>query len=201
MEKGIHDLLKCFTLSRRAKGPVECWRQARIMIDKESTLKVNKGPFIIGYKENLKSKEETRLMLRGNAKLSVDGRWNVGAGSDIRVFENGELIVGSGYLNAEDEIICTNKITIGNEVAIARGVIIRDTDSHEILDGKHIKSQPIEIGDHVWIGARAMIMKGVKIGEGAIIAAGAIVTKDVPAKCLVAGVPAIVIRENVEWKK
>ena len=93
MEKGIHDLLKCFTLSRRAKGPVECWRQARIMIDKESTLKVNKGPFIIAYKENLKSKEETRLMLRGNAKLSVDGRWNVGAGSDIRVFENGELIV------------------------------------------------------------------------------------------------------------
>ena len=106
-----------------------------------------------------------------------------------------------GNLNAEDEIICTNKITIGNEVAIARGVIIRDTDSHEILDGKHIKSQPIEIGDHVWIGARAMIMKGVKIGEGAIIAAGAIVTKDVPAKCLVAGVPAKVIRENVEWKK
>ena len=58
----------------------------------------------------------------------------------------------------------------------------------------------MNIGNHVWIGAKAMIMKGVNIGDGAIIAAGAVVTKDVPARCLVAGVPAKVIKTDIEWK-
>ena len=59
---------------------------------------------------------------------------------------------------------------------------------------------PIVIGNHVWIGARAIILKGVIIGDGAIIAAGAVVTHDVPAYTLAGGVPAKVIREGVEWK-
>lgn len=62
------------------------------------------------------------------------------------------------------------------------------------------KTKPVCIGNHVWIGQRAMILKGVSIGDGAIIAAGAVVTRDVPAGCLAAGVPAKVIRKNVEWK-
>jgi acetyltransferase-like isoleucine patch superfamily enzyme len=61
-------------------------------------------------------------------------------------------------------------------------------------------TQEVFIGNNVWIGNRAIIMKGVTIDDGAIIAAGSIVTKDVPARCLVAGVPAKVVRENVQWK-
>ena len=55
-------------------------------------------------------------------------------------------------------------------------------------------------GDKVWIATNAMILPGVTIGDGAIVAAGAVVTKDVPPRCMVAGVPAKVIKENVEWK-
>lgn len=98
------------------------------------------------------------------------------------------------------KLVVQRKLKFGKNVAIARDVIIRDTDGHEILDEKHRMVQEIKIGNNVWIGARAMIMKGVTIGDGAIIAAGAIVTKDVPPKTIVAGVPAKVIKENIEWK-
>ena len=58
----------------------------------------------------------------------------------------------------------------------------------------------MKIGNKVWIATNALILPGVSIGDGAIVAAGAVVTKDVPAKCMVAGVPARVIKSNVEWK-
>ena len=63
-----------------------------------------------------------------------------------------------------------------------------------------VRTSPIVIGNHVWIGRRAMIMKGVTIGDGAVVAAGAIVTKDVPPNCVVAGVPARVVKENIFWE-
>lgn len=56
------------------------------------------------------------------------------------------------------------------------------------------------IGDHVWIGARAVVLKGVTIGDGAVIAAGAVVTHDVPAHTLVGGVPAKIIKQNIVWE-
>ena len=70
-----------------------------------------------------------------------------------------------------------------------------------ILDGKHKKNKPVKIGNHVWIGTRAIIMKGVTIGDGAIIAAGAVVTKDIPDGSVVGGVPAKVIGSYYEVKK
>ena len=76
-------------------------------------------------------------------------------------------------------------------------MIIRDNDAHQINDS--CQKQHIIIGNHVWIGMRAIILKGVTVGDGAVIAAGAVVTHDVPANTLVGGVPARVIRENIEW--
>ena len=61
-------------------------------------------------------------------------------------------------------------------------------------------SAPIHIGNHVWVGVRAIILKGVTIGDGAIIAAGSVVTRDVPANTLVGGVPAKIIKDNISWE-
>ena len=81
----------------------------------------------------------------------------------------------------------------------APSVVIRDYDGHTIdLPGYEI-AKPIHIGEHVWIGNRAIILKGVTIGDGAIVAAGALVTGDVPAHTIVAGVPARIIKENINW--
>lgn len=61
-------------------------------------------------------------------------------------------------------------------------------------------TRPIVIGNKVWIGTNVTVLKGVKIGDGCVIAAGSLVTKDIPANCLAGGVPAKVIKENVKWK-
>lgn len=193
------DYLKTKYYSRKVKGKFECHKYSKIMISKYANINI-KEKLIFGMRENKKSKQETKLLIHKNAKCEIKGKFDIFAGTDIRVYENAELTIGSGYLNSNVQIVCTDKITIGEDVAIARDVIIRDTDSHDILDGKHQKTKPVFIGNHVWIGTRAMIMKGVTIGDGAIIAAGAIVTKDVPANCIVAGIPAKVIKTDIEWK-
>ena len=84
---------------------------------------------------------------------------------------------------------------------ISDDVRIQDSDNHNIvINGIEKEStKPIIIGDRVWVGKNVLILKGVTIGDGAIIAAGSVVVKDVPSKTLVAGNPAKVIKENVEW--
>jgi acetyltransferase-like isoleucine patch superfamily enzyme len=100
------------------------------------------------------------------------------------------------YINRRSEIMCRTRVTIGADCAIAWDVSISDTDYHRL--DHDLCDAPVTIGDHVWIGARAAILKGVAIGPGAVVAAGAIVTRDVPAGKLVAGAPARVIRD-VAW--
>lgn len=178
---------------------INCHKYNRIIIDKTAHIECN-GRLDLGNKENYKSKEETRFSMGKTSNLKINGNFSIGAGSDIRIFDNAKLELGSGYFNGFVQIVCADNIKIGNNVAIARDVIIRDTDAHDILDDKHQKNKSVKIGDHVWIGTRAIIMKGVTIGDGAIIGAGAVVTKDVPAKSIVVGVPAKVIKENITWK-
>ncbi len=82
------------------------------------------------------------------------------------------------------------KLTIGNHVAIASQVLIYNSE-HDIHSANFDPTkEPVEIGDYVFIGARAIILPGVKIGRGAVVAAGAVVTKNVPEKQIVGGVPA-----------
>ncbi len=119
-------------------------------------------------------------------------------GSTIVANNNAKLQFGSGYINSNCEIRCFDSITIGENVAIAKEVIIRDSDLHKISNS--VMTAPITIGNHVWIGTRAMILKGVTIGDGAVVAAGAVVTKDVPPNSVVAGIPAKVVKENITWE-
>jgi len=81
-------------------------------------------------------------------------------------------------------------LKIGSHTAIASQVLIYNSE-HNVRD-PHFAAieEPVEIGDYVFIGARAIILPGVKIGNGAVVAAGAVVTKDVPEKTIVGGVPA-----------
>jgi acetyltransferase-like isoleucine patch superfamily enzyme/coenzyme F420-reducing hydrogenase beta subunit len=172
------------------------------------TVEIKKGAeiilnnrFILGCKKMFKkSRRETRLFVNSHATLVVNGNFKAYCGSDIRVFHNGVLTLNQGFCNDGVQISCAKSISIGKGCAIARDVLIRDFDAHQMLNAGYEMAKDVCIGQHVWIGTRAMVLKGVTIGDGAVVAAGAVVTKDVPAKCLVAGVPAKVIRKNIEWK-
>jgi acetyltransferase-like isoleucine patch superfamily enzyme len=103
-------------------------------------------------------------------------------------------------------VICAKEsVTLGNNVQLGSGVVICDTDFHSMdyqLRGKQgdfegANSAPVRIGDDCFIGARAIILKGVSIGARSIVGAGAVVVKDVPADVVVAGNPARVIRTLV----
>ena len=137
------------------------------------------------------------MSLANNSKLIVDD-FRIYAGGKVCVSEGAELKLGTGYINHNISIECFKKIEIGNNVCISDNVQIRDSDNHLIKGKESEGTKPIIIKDGVWIGMGAIILKGVTIGEGAIVAAGAVVNKDVPPHALVGGVPAKVIKENVE---
>ena len=85
-------------------------------------------------------------------------------------------------------------VTVGRDCQIGWDAIITDSDQHARA-GLGEATRPVVLGDRVWVGARAVILKGVTVGDGAVIAAGSVVTRDVPANTLVAGQPARVVRE------
>jgi acetyltransferase-like isoleucine patch superfamily enzyme len=126
----------------------------------------------------------------------------------------GEIIIGDNvYVGLNSNIWSGEKVIIGNDILISHNVNIIDTNSHEIdhieraerfknlikyghpKDKASIITSSIKIEDYVWISFGATVLKGVTIGKGAIIAANAVVTKDVPPFTLVAGNPARIVKQ------
>ena len=90
-------------------------------------------------------------------------------------------------------------VTIGSHVNLAQGITITAlnhnfTDTSLRIDQQGVSTNPVVIGDDVWIGANAVVLPGVTIGRHVVVAAGAVVTKDVPDNCVVGGVPAKIIK-------
>jgi galactoside O-acetyltransferase len=138
------------------------------------------------------------------------------------IFEShtGDVIVGNKVYIGASNIICKSKIEFGDNVFVAWGCYFYDHDSHSIdfrerendinqqlLDyraGKNfienknwkvVSTKPIKIEANAWIGMNSIILKGVTIGEGAIIGAGSVVTRDIPAWTIAGGNPAKVLKE------
>lgn len=142
------------------------------------------------------------FIVESGSTVEVKGNFACYEGTYIYVGRNASLVLGANsYINRKSTINCFKEVVIGDNCAISDYVKIIDSDNHNLLvDGKvNIETKPIHIGKHVWIGKGVIILKGVNIGDDAVIAAGTIVTKDVPAKCLVGGNPAKIIRENISW--
>lgn len=184
------------------KNSIVNYKKTSIEIDSTSKVNLN-GSLYLNFDSQKRYRHISSLIMKKNSNLSVNGNFKCYYNTEICIYENGEVNLGYGYMNAGSQIRCKNQITIGNQCAIGRNVMIMDFDAHSIKyedNTTNMISAPIHIGNHVWIGANAMILKGVNISDNAIIAAGAVVTRDVPANSIVAGVPAKVIKENIMWE-
>lgn len=140
------------------------------------------------------------------------------------IFESklGKIIIGDNVHIGGAQMISRSSIIIGNNVTMAWGIVLYDHDSHSVFwnkrkkdnencyndfiifknsvlnkDWSNVVSKPIYIENNVWIGFDVTILKGVHIGEGAIIGAKSVVTKDVPAWSVVAGNPAKIIKQLI----
>lgn len=119
------------------------------------------------------------------------------------------IVIGDEvYLGFASTLSCADKITIGNRVLIAQFASIYDNNNHPIDPAARAKNMPINeediapvvIEDDVWIGAHSVILKGVTVGKGAVVAMGSIVSKDVPPMTVVAGNPARVVKTIIAGK-
>lgn len=126
---------------------------------------------------------------------TIGGRLSIGGatGAQRRVTVGVRCWINAGcYFDASDQI------TIGDNVAIAQHVVLL-TQTHEVGPAYRragaLRTAPIVIGDGCWLGARSVVLPGITIGAGSIVAAGAVVTRDVPPDTVVAGVPARPIKE------
>lgn len=130
-------------------------------------------------------------ILTFNANLRAGGRIAIGDGTTMV----------KGALQVHEKAA----IEIGRDCMISTLVYISVSDIHPIHDrttGERINdAASVSIGDHVWLGLRSMIMKGAQIQTGAVVAAGAVVSGRVPAHTIVAGAPARVLREDIEWHR
>lgn len=123
------------------------------------------------------------------------------------------MTIGNNSFVGNSVLICADSIQIGDDVLVSWGCTIIDNDLHSLtwaeraLDVREwrqgrkswddVTIAPIKIHDKAWIGFNAIILKGVSIGEGAVVGCGSVVTKDVPAYTVAAGNPARVLREIV----
>ena len=109
------------------------------------------------------------------------GRVILAAGTRLWAHKGGRLAVGDGtVLDEGAEIIAWERVCIGKGCYLGWDVLVMDTDLHTAR-GRPMNNRPVRIGDGVWIGCRAIVLKGVSVGDRAVIEPGAVVTRDVPA--------------------
>lgn len=151
------------------------------------------------------------IVVTGNVRIIKSERASVRFGESVCIYDDVKismvndavppvLEIGSGSaVGDRTEIHVGERVTIGSGTLISWDCCIMDRDYHAINSDIE-KTMPVSIGDHVWIGCNSIILKGVTIGDGAVVAAGAVVTRSVPSGALVGGNPARVIKEKVRWK-
>jgi acetyltransferase-like isoleucine patch superfamily enzyme len=137
-----------------------------------------------------------RIKIRGKGEKRAGKNFLIKTGCELFADKTATIIFGDNvHLGYNVGVAAQKQVEIGDEARIGDGSIIVDTDWHG-FDGNPPKVMPVKLGFHVWLGLNAMVLKGVTIGDYAIIGAGTVVTSNIPANTIVAGNPAKKIGET-----
>jgi len=136
-------------------------------------------------------------------EVSFKGKARIGHGNKFNV--DGRLVIGHNVrMSAESAIVARTSVTIGDDSLISWDVLIMDSDFHPIYDaqGERINpDKPVAIGNRVWIGCRSLILKGVEIADGAIVAASTTLNRPMTTpNAILGGSPPEVIRDGIRWE-
>lgn len=160
-----------------------------IQIDKHATIAGIKI-FVVG--------NNNKIIIENNCVMKGGELWIEGDYCQIKI--------GSGTTIEHAHIAVTefnSNVIIGQDCMLANNIEIRTGDSHSIIDLQTTKrinnNRDVIIENHVWIGSKVSILKGVKLGANSIIGTGSIVTKDTQPNTISAGNPARVIKSNIDW--
>lgn len=171
-------------------------KSARIEMRPHSSLEFNMMEDPLNYVR------PSRMILKENSKLICKGHIQMFESVKLECLPGAIIEIGNKtYINHDSEIRCREHVTIGDNVSIAYGVLIQDSDYHTTFDdngNEKPQTLPIVIEDDVWIGANVIILKGVTLGKGCVVAAGSVVTKSVPVNALVGGNPARIIKQAIK---
>jgi maltose O-acetyltransferase len=166
---------------------------------------------ILNAQWRLLGKARAPLSVRVTGRLHVSGEGELVLGRGVSLvgtvvpvelgtYTNGRIEIGDHtFINYGSSITARTSVKIGSRCFLGHYTFIMDNDQHDVVRHTVLPpSAPVIIEDDVWIGSKAMILPGVRIGHNAVIGAGSIVTHDVPPLCVVAGNPARVLRYITE---
>ena len=156
--------------------------------EKNSKIQICNGAVEIGCDRLRRSRMETLIRLRDNAKWESNGGCHISYGCTVEVLSSATLSTQYYTMNSNCVIVCSNAITIGNDVMVGRNVIIYDSNFHDIYDEFNIKkekSKRVTIGNHVWLTTNAMVLKGADIGDNTIVGTGNIIKNNLDSNSMI----------------
>jgi acetyltransferase-like isoleucine patch superfamily enzyme len=165
------------------------------------------GKGLVLYEDMPKIFGNLRIELGERVILSGSNVWYACGDTSEKTLRVGD----DSYIGFAAEIFSGSEVNIGRHVLIANHVLINGYDGHPLDPIARARGEgpgaggfgPIEIGDYAWIGSKSIVLKNVRIGRGAVVASGSVVTKDVPDLTVVAGNPAKIVRTidaPLEWQ-
>jgi acetyltransferase-like isoleucine patch superfamily enzyme len=188
--------------SARFRGRFLVARRTKIVTQRSSRIEFHPGGWLLmGFHHH--GPNRALLNLGRDATVVVKGTVQVWRGAQIMVFKGGRLEFGGRNIFNEDcRVICYQSIRFSHSSGISWGATVIDSDLHPIaVKGEWLPTEaPIEFGEHAMVAAGATILKGVRLGDGCVVGAGAVVTRDVPPRTLVAGNPARVVYEDIDFR-